>query len=248
MKHSDWKTVEPGRINIHEVAQEIIPGSSCSISPFRCAITIKGASPATVTVSSFGDRMLRALLWALPLAPILMVAAAGYRIGFGAICFAGMVVGVAAAILKGNIDSNFASMVSQGIKKSRAAASKCNILRETLALFATLRYLRPRWSQRINYLVNWNSEDNNMDLYALRPLQEALIILTDLDETKNKKDWAGKDLLDQQILLVEAKLPDLQKVWLRNVAFPYYIWSTIGAISFGLFLCWIAYVAIMTFF
>lgn len=265
---SNWKTVAPGRLDLNEAAKDIIPGSSCSVLRFHVSIRVAGSSPTKVTVSSIIDMVQRGLLWAVAIAPIIFLMV-GDRIGLDVMCFGCIGVGVIAGFLKSNIDNHFASLVTQGIKKSKAAVYKGKMLRETLALFATLRYLRPMCSKRTNYMVGWNImkrlshfiqrlldrdveddyefDDNNMDDYALRPLQDALIVLSTIDETTHKDNWAKKDFFEKQLSLVQDKLPELESVWLRNVAIPCYLAVRIGAIGFAGFLCWIAYIAIMTF-
>lgn len=240
-----WVHQKASDLRLPDIAPLLIPGSTCQVRPFGVKVTINDsvASPAELTISCLADTMMRALLWgiALFMIPIMKLGDSLQILpSWGGFWYTGVLLCWLASVLVANVNSNFESLVKVAVFRAKDVRTKGDMVRETLALFAILRHMRPWLSKYERLLVSWRNRGNNMDLYALEPLKLALDLLWELG-SRNAQGWEKRTYFDQHIESVKSQLDKLEKVWFKTLKLPLYLIQVQGTVGIGGAILWTAY-------
>ena len=221
-----WKTDKPGAFSLQEAADEIFKGSRVRSSSIGITVEIvrRGKVVATGSADNSLDYLLRLAMWGL--LPTMFFAAIWAALHpfmwkQGGLCLVVCLFGGLGVWCSVNLQDSFNSRVREQLAKAKAATSKEEMLIETLLLVWGMREARPPLARIKNMFVKWSNYSNNTDLFAIQPVQKALVLLAEMDVDK-KFDWPRRMNFDGFLAQVEPKLDILDSMWDRIIHVPDY--------------------------
>jgi hypothetical protein len=239
-----WANTPLSRLDLEEVVGDIARkwnlsegNINCSATPHRIDLEI-GTKKASVLN---WDISWRFLMWTC-LFLILPASALGSNLRLfpefaGTCAGAGVMAGLGVLCymqLKSNFNSRVLKYIDD-VARGRAVSFEELLFASVLALWPLIN--RPLFSGIRNYLVWWWNLDNNFDKSVGEPVREALVGLykVDLSTNKNPRDgWSERNYFDQKMQTAFKNAQELQSLWFRSVALPFFIHCTVlGAAGFA---------------
>lgn len=235
-----WKTIDPEKINIKEVVESMVPGSSVDAQSVGIHIMIPRQateSPIDESRVVVTDALLRGAVWAIGLGMLpCMIGVENLHLfpqwtGF---LVTGVVLGIVGLVVLGNLSGPFDSNVVETLKEARRVSNKEEMLTYSALAFWAIRDTRPLFARRVNWLVFTAPEGNDLFKFGLRPLRDAMALLEEMQNNLQKDQWFRRHEFDGHIDFVLGKVDMMRNLWARTYKIPEFLIFLFGGASAGI--------------